>query len=137
MTDTRLQDCVQTASALVVLKLTMWVSSNALPLGNGTSLEAHVKQAQDLAQRREHLVKRTADKILSTLAPRCPKLKVVVVETTWEYGQAGYAVRAFLKSKQIDLYGRATVVGMPVELCMVKHYEPCSDILEDDRFVFA
>ena len=84
MTDTRLQDCVQTASALVVLKLTMWVSSNALPLGNDASLEAHVKQAQDLAQRREHLVKRTADKILSTLAPRCPKLKVVVVETTWE-----------------------------------------------------
>lgn len=137
ITDMRIQDCVKTASALVVLKLTMWVSHNTDPLSNDASIEALVKEAQNLAQHREHLIKRTADKILSTLASSCPRLKVVVIETMWEYSRDNSAVRAFLRSKQTDLYGRTTVVGMPVELCMVKHYEPCSDILEPDRFVFA
>jgi len=132
-----LQECVRTASALAVLKLTVWVNCDAIPQNNDASTEAHVKQAQDMAQRREHLVKRTADKILSTLASDCPSLKVVVIETTWQFGRDDYSVRAFLKSRQIDLFGHTTVMGMPVEPHMVKHYEPCSDILEDDKFVFA
>jgi hypothetical protein len=137
ITDMNFQGCVQRASALAVLRLNVWVSCNTIPLSHGASLEAHVRRAQDLAQRREHLIKRTADKILSTLASSCPRLKVVVIEATWEYGLADYAVRAFLKSKQIDLFGHSTVVGMPVEPHMIKHYEPCSDVLEPDKFVFA
>ena len=142
ITDTHLQDCVQTASALVVLKLTIWLSCDTIPLSVvmhdlAQPLEADVKVARDLAQRREHLVKRTADKILSTFASSCPRLKVVVIETAWEYGRDDYAVRAFLRSKQTDLYGRTTIVGMSVEPHMVKHYEPCSDILYPDEFVLA
>jgi hypothetical protein len=73
----------------------------------------------------------------STLAMSCPTLTAVVVKTCWCIPKDDYKVYAFLKSKQIDLYGHTTVVGMPVEPHMVKHYEPCSDILEPDRFVFA
>lgn len=137
ITDIRFQDCVQTASALVVLKLVVWVNFDTAPLSKDASIEAHVKEAQDMERRRELLVKSTADKIFSTLASACPKLKVVVIETAWQYGRDDSAVRAFLKTRQIDLYGHTTIVGVPVEPHMVKHYEPCSDILESDRFVFA
>jgi len=137
ITDMHLQDCVRTASALVVLKLTVWVNYNTAQLSKYASTGAHVKEAQDLAQRREHLIRETADKVLSTLASDCPRLNVVVIETAWQYRRDNHAVHAFLRSKQTDLYGHTTIVGMPVEPHMVKHYEPCSDILEPDRFVFA
>ena len=120
----------------MVLKLTIWVDCDIF-LVDSADVEACMKVAQDLAQRREHLVKRTADKIFSTLASSCPRIKVVVIESVWNYGRDDRAVRAFLRSKQTDLYGRTTVVGMPVEPHMVKHYEPCSDILYPDGFVFA
>lgn len=97
----------------------------------------NTQAAQDLTQRREHLVQSAADKIFSTLASRCPRLKVVVIESTWGCDLDDFAVRAFLKSERISLYGYLTAVGMPVEPCMVKHHEPCSEILEPDRFVFA
>jgi hypothetical protein len=134
ITNKHVQDCVRTASALVVLKLTVWVDCGTVPLNNDLSTEAYVKEVQKLAQRRGYLVKRMADKILSTLASDCPRLKVVVIEAACQYGRVNYA---FLKSTQIDLYGHTTIVGMLVEPHMVKHYEPCSDILEPDRFVFA
>lgn len=137
VTDMHSQDCVRTASALVVLKLTVWVDCHAIPRTDDASTEVLMKEAQDMAHRLEHLVKRTADKILSTLASDCPRLNVVVIEIAWQYGRSDHSVHAFLKSKQIDLFGHTSVVGMPVEPHMVKHYEPCSDILEPDRFVFA
>ena len=137
ITDMHLQDCVRTVSSLVVLKLTVWMNCDTTPLDSSESLDDRITEAQDMAHLREHLIKKSADTILSTLASACPRLNVVVIETKWMYGKDNYAVRAFLKSKQTDLYGRTTIVGMPVELCMVKHYEPCSDILEPDRFVFA
>ncbi|GAB7327215.1 hypothetical protein MBLNU13_g11116t1 [Cladosporium sp. NU13] len=90
-------DCVRTASALVVLKLTMWVNCDAIPTRNDASTKALVKEAQNMAQRREHTAKRTADKIFSTLASDCPRLNVVVIETAWQYGWDDEFVRAFLK----------------------------------------
>lgn len=97
ITDTHSQDCVRTASALVVLKLTMWVNCDAIPTRNDASTKALVKEAQNMAQRREHTAKRTADKIFSTLASDCPRLNVVVIETAWQYGWDDEFVRAFLK----------------------------------------
>lgn len=82
------------------------------------------------------LVKTTADKILSALAISCPKFTTVVIETRGEFGALS-SRSAFLRSKQIDLHGHETVLGMAVEPHMVKHYEPCSDILEPVKFVFA
>lgn len=51
ITDMHLQDCVRTVSSLVVLKLTVWVNSNTIPLGSDASLEAHIKEAQYITQR--------------------------------------------------------------------------------------
>lgn len=79
----------------------------------------NTQAAQDLTQRREYLVQGAADKIFSTLASRCPRLRVVVIESTWRCGLDDFAVRAFLKSERISLYGHPTAVGMPVEPCMV------------------
>lgn len=44
-----------------------------------------------------------------------------------QYEDATYA---FIRSKQTDPYGNTSTVGMAVETRMVKHYEPCSDILD-------
>lgn len=44
-----------------------------------------------------------------------------------QYEDATYAL---IRSKQTDPYGNTSIVGMAVETRMVKHYEPCSDILD-------
>lgn len=106
---------------------------------------------------RQRLAKITADKILSELANSCPELMAVVIEfeddrivhvalrsdsdgdeddidddddNNWTMPQHDDATYAFIRSKQIDLYGNTSTVGMAVETHMVKHYEPCSDILD-------
>lgn len=83
-----------------------------------------------------HLVKRAADKIFSTLASTCPRFVALVIEARCvpESRLCGFQAYAFLKSKQTDLYGHTSVVGMAVEPHMVKHYEPCAEILEPERF---
>jgi hypothetical protein len=75
----------------------------------------------------------TADKLFSTLATSCPRFTVVVLD---DHGPKSPGTPAFLKSRQIGLNDRRTVVGTPVELGMVKDYEPCSDFLEPDKFIF-
>jgi hypothetical protein len=111
ITDMHSQDCVRTASALVVLKLTVWKNYGAIPRTNDTSTNALRKA-------------RTESSSWSVLLTRCSR-------------RLALSCASFMRSKQIDLFGHTTVVGMPVEPHMVKHYEPCSDILEPDRFVFA
>jgi hypothetical protein len=90
----------------------------------------HARESKDRAQR---LFQTTADTIFSTLVPSCARLTVVVFET---YGDAE-GTYAFLMLKQIGLNGQMAVVGTPVEPRMVKHYEPCSDVLKDANFAFA
>jgi hypothetical protein len=104
-----------------------------VPIGDDT----YAGPVQDLTQRRELAVQNAADTIFSTLASHCPRLKVVVIESTSGSGVDDLPLRAFLKSEQISMYGQITVFGMPIEPCMAKHHEPCSEILEPDRFVFA
>jgi hypothetical protein len=90
------------------------------------------------AYKREGVVKKTVDKIFSSLAASCPNLTVVVLKvdgrTVQRYEDDG--THPFLRSKQIDLHGQTSVAGMAVEQHMVKHYEPCSEILERDNFGF-
>jgi hypothetical protein len=105
-----------------------------IPPSNDAATETNMQMTQHVIQR---LLKSTADKTLSTLASSCPKLNVLVLECTGNYTLNGFTVNAFLRSKQTDLYGHTTIVGVPVKPHMIKHYEPCSDILEPDRFVFA
>ena len=134
---TSIQDCLRTVRALKVLKPAF-----------------HYPKSEELRSRRDNeqhwrqrLAKSTADKILSELAGTCPELMVVVIEVEDdralasesgsdsgsdnkimpEYEDATYA---FIRSKQTDPYGNTSTVGMAVETHMVKHYEPCSDILD-------
>lgn len=47
-------------------------------------------------------------------------------DTIWTMPGHDNATYAFIRSKQIDLHGIASTVATH----MVKHYEPCSDILD-------
>lgn len=124
---------------LKVIELWVHMSADEFPetYGQATNSRSHAGQdalvAQTIVQSQ---AKRTADMILSTLVVDCPGLAAVVIRTTWGESEAVPSVHAFLKSKQIDLYGRVSIVGMAVELCMVKHHEPCSEILESEKFIF-
>jgi hypothetical protein len=90
------------------------------------------------AYKRERVIKRTVDKIFSSLAVSCPSLTVVILKVDgrtverWEDD----GTQSFLRSKQIDLYGQTRVVDMFVEPHMVKHHEPCAEILEPKNFGF-
>jgi hypothetical protein len=90
------------------------------------------------AYKRERVIERTVDKIFSSLAASCPDLTVVILKvdgrTVERYDDDG--THPFLRSKQIDLHGQTRVVGMAEELHMVKHCEPCAEILESDNFGF-
>jgi hypothetical protein len=78
----------------------------------------------------QHLFQCTADRIFSALS----NVTVVVFRARVCNTEECYA---FLRSKQIGLDGQVAVVGTPVEPLMVKHYIPCSDVLEEANSIFA
>jgi len=126
---TNIQDCLHTVRALKVLKLLVHMTSLHYP--DIDELRSRRNSEQDWRQR---LAKSTADKILSELADSCPELTESDSDLNSddgkmmpEYKDATYA---FIRSKQTDPYGNTSTVGMAVETPMVKHYEPCSDILD-------
>jgi hypothetical protein len=118
---------------LRVLKLAVYRSAFEIPMT--TELQSKRDSEQHWMQR---LAKRTADKILSELANDCPHLMAIVIEIdddkvvdpeTRTMRWPNDLSYAFIRSKQTDLYGITATVGMPVETHMVKHYEPCSNVL--------
>jgi hypothetical protein len=140
-TDKRMQDCLSFVHTLKILELTVYMSHDDFPINEAPEGLSKRSKAVRAALEAQHVVqrqaKRVADVVLSTLALNCPTLAAVVIKTTWHITDAGPLVHAFSKSKQIDLYGRPTIVGMAVEPHMVKHHVPCADILEAEKFVFA
>jgi hypothetical protein len=99
----------------------------------------HFETLEDLrTYRRETVIKRTVDKTFSALAVSCPDLTVVVLKVDGRTVDKPEddGTHPFLRSKQTDLHGQTTYVGVPVEQHMIKHYEPCSEILEPDNFGF-
>jgi hypothetical protein len=80
----------------------------------------------------DRLVRDTVDNIFSSLATGCPDLAVVAIHVSAALRRDD-GIRCFLRSNQIDLLGQTNFVITPVELHMVKHFEPCSDILELER----
>jgi len=80
-------------------------------------------------------VKEAADKIF---ALNLPKLTAVVFVIEGEQHLKLPPIRcAFLLSKELDQDGVLRSSVVPVEPHMVKHYVPCADILEEEKFVFA
>lgn len=124
---------------LKVLELSVCMTTDQFPGPHGTVTGSLLKSEQDASFTRTIVrsqARQTADMALSTLAVDCPDLAAVVIRTTCDIPESDPSVHAFLKSKQIDLYGRESIVGMAVEPYMVKHYEPYSDILESEKFIF-
>nr|OQO19521.1 hypothetical protein B0A51_12177 [Rachicladosporium sp. CCFEE 5018] len=85
-----------------------------------------------------HLATTLANKIFHELLPACPRLRVVVVDA-WEMPQdeapGHFATFAYLRASQTDVYGCTRAVAVEEPLHMIKHHEPCSDILEPEKFL--
>lgn len=71
-----------------------------------------------------------ADHIFQSLAVTNPRLTAIVIGLNCEGGCA-IKIVAFLRSKQADLFGSSTCVGIQTEEKLVKFHEPCSDVLEN------
>ncbi|KAK6433909.1 hypothetical protein LTR95_009914, partial [Oleoguttula sp. CCFEE 5521] len=91
------------------------------------------------AQIRYHAVI-LANKMFHDLETGCPRLRVVVVEA-WEMppddATEYFATFTFLRAAQTDMYGCTRPVAVEEPLYMIKHHEPCWDILGPDRFMTA
>jgi hypothetical protein len=88
------------------------------------------------AGERTRVIQSIVDKAFASLAISCPDLAVIVLATMGNFS-ADDGTHSFLRTKQIDLRGETTFIGMPIEHHMIKHYEPCSEILEPERFGFC
>lgn len=71
-----------------------------------------------------------ADKIFESLASSCPSLVALVIDAS----DADPLVTpvGFLRAKQLDLYGKPTYVGVPVQVQELVYHEPCSKILFEE-----
>jgi len=81
------------------------------------------------------MMQQLADGIFNELYESCPKFVALVIDqrtldehcTTVDVPRSG-----FLRARQTDICGRTKAVGVPIEPHMIKHYEPCSEILAVD-----
>jgi hypothetical protein len=124
---TRFQDCLSQVHTLKVLRLYTdpgcWI---ALMISTA-SVEVRKLALQ-------HVLKTVADKIFQAPVPTCPKLLAVILDIRGESDSSAsgkpYMPFAFVRSKESDPTGRSMYVGTPVKATMVKHYEPCFDLLD-------
>lgn len=88
------------------------------------------------AGKRIRLIKSIVDNAFASLAIGCPNLVVIVLETMGIFGEDD-GVHSFTRIKHIGMHGESTFIGTPIENHMVKHYEPCSEILEAEMIAFG
>nr|OQO16616.1 hypothetical protein B0A51_14117 [Rachicladosporium sp. CCFEE 5018] len=128
-----LLDCVSNLRNLRSLKLRMYPEC----LDGSIYIESEERQTIFEAQIRHHAAA-LASKVFQELGVGCPRLRVVVVEA-WEMPQDDtpdyFATFAFLRASQTDVYGCTRAVAVEEPLHMIKHHEPCSDILEPEKFL--
>ncbi|OQO00825.1 hypothetical protein B0A48_13512 [Cryoendolithus antarcticus] len=128
-----LLDCVSNLRNLRTLKLRMYPDC----LDGSIYIESEERQTIFEAQIRHHAVI-LASKVFQELGAGCPRLRVVVVEA-WEMPQDDspeyFATFAFLRASQTDVYGCTRAVAVEEPMHLIKHHEPCSDILEPERFM--
>lgn len=84
----------------------------------------HIERAKDQARA-------AADLVFDSLVPCCPWFVALALDLNTEHDSDSMCSVEFLRSKQIDLFGKTSYVGRPVEQGTIKYYEPCSDVLED------
>jgi hypothetical protein len=130
---TRFQDCLSQVHTLKVLHLTTYPACWRYFGSEGMSMKMRELTLQ-------HVLKTVADKIFQALVPTCPKFLAVILDVQGDFLRSAfdqsYLPHAFIRSKQIDPAGRSTCVGAPVKPTMVKHYEPCFDLLDPEAYFF-
>lgn len=88
------------------------------------------------AQKRTHSIQSNVDKVFASLASGCPNLSVIVFATHGPCREDS-GVHSFRRSKRIHHRDETTFLGAPIEQDMIKHYEPCSDILGPEDVGFC
>lgn len=80
-----------------------------------------------------HVFTRAANKVFQTLAPSCPAFTALLfrAQEIDDILSSDYLF-AFVRSSGFDKSGCATYEAMSVQPHLLKHYEPCSDILRLD-----
>ncbi|KAK4541738.1 hypothetical protein LTR36_007447 [Oleoguttula mirabilis] len=75
-----------------------------------------------------------ADKIFQRLATPCPRFAALVLEVRGDDDDSG-SLRplqyGYLRGARTDMYGRTAAVGIPIEVHLIKHHEPCCEVLEE------
>ena len=79
-------------------------------------------------------VKSAADKIFDSLARDCPRFIALAVNMTNSVRQCQGHL-GFLRTKNIDVYGKITYTASAVPQEELKNHEPCSEILEGERLI--
>ena len=79
-------------------------------------------------------VKSAADKMFDSLANDCPHFVALAVNMTNSIRQCQGHL-GFLRTKNIDLYGKVTYAASVVPQEELKNHEPCSEILEGERLI--
>jgi hypothetical protein len=79
-------------------------------------------------------VKSAADKMFDSLANDCPYFVALAVNMTNSIRQCQGHL-GFLRTKNIDLYGKVTYAASVVPQEELKNHEPCSEILENERLI--
>jgi 3D (Asp-Asp-Asp) domain-containing protein len=85
---------------------------------------------KDQARMARDQVNAMANHIFGTLASACPHLVALVVEAVREDGIV-HDCGGFIRTRQIDMFGETSYVGVPVEKKAIKYYVPRSGILEE------
>ncbi|KAK4949524.1 hypothetical protein LTR10_012142 [Elasticomyces elasticus] len=76
-----------------------------------------------------------ANKIFKELSVSCPDLVGLVIDARDKYNDCKrrpVAQLGYLRGTMTDACGRREAMGVPIEADMIKHYEPCAEILDDD-----
>jgi hypothetical protein len=79
-------------------------------------------------------VKSAADKMFDSLANDCPHFVTLAVNMTNNIRQCQGHL-GFLRTKNIDLYGKVTYAASVVPQDELKNHEPCSEIMEGERLI--
>ncbi|KAK5136360.1 hypothetical protein LTR08_003486 [Meristemomyces frigidus] len=128
-----LLECLKPLKALKILRL----FSHSRMHGIKPNPWEHVRGVtalQPLCTSREADFQQIANRILGALCDSCPNLNALVIDarrTDQDCSDQDVRQFGFLRARQTDICGRVTAVGVPIKAHLIKHYEPCSEILED------
>ncbi|KAK4548601.1 hypothetical protein LTR36_009511 [Oleoguttula mirabilis] len=125
-------DCLTGLSSLKTLRLFTYLEDNEEVLA--AALKSSTQALHLLEQGRAAQMQEQANKIFSKLSHVCPLLAVLAIDarrSDQDCGSPDVERHGFLRAQQTSMHGHTTVVGIPMEPHMIKHYASCCKILDD------